>query len=154
MLHFLWCISASCAAMLILQIAIVSILFYSESLHDPRSNFHPSLQFQSQNTNNWIVLVSVIFNLFWTLALIFVPCEIGERMKSEFMKLNFTIGQFDWYSFSYVSQKILPVIIINAQQPVSIEWFGSLSCVREVFKKVCHSINYRDRIHSITYLFS
>lgn len=100
------------------------------------------LQFQSQNVDNWLVFVSVIFNLVWTLALVFVPCEIGERVRSEFMTLNFTISQFDWHLFPDEIQKILPVIIINAQQPVLIEWFGSISCVREVFKKVCRFYSF------------
>lgn len=83
------------------------------------------------------MLVSVVFNLVWTLALVFIPCEIGERVRTEFMKLNFTVSQFDWHLFPYEIQKILPIIILNAQQPVLIEWFGSISCVRDVFKKVC-----------------
>lgn len=102
---------------------------------------HFTNDFQSQNTSNFVALVSVVFNLFWTLALVFVPCEIGERVRMEFMKLDFTIGQFSWHLFSQDIQKILPIVINNAQQPVLIEWFGSISCIREVFKKVCLSIN-------------
>lgn len=149
MLHFLWLISAICGTMLILQIAIVQYFISRLNLFilNLFLIFH---KFQSQNINNYVVLVSVVFNLIWTLALVFVPCEIGERVRSEFMKLNFTIGQFNWYFFSYEIQKTLPIIIINAQADVLIQWFGSISCVREVFKKVCHLIIYfqsNTRVH-------
>lgn len=33
-------------------------------------------------------------------------------------------------------QKILPTILIHAQQPINIHCFGSIPCNRETFKKV------------------
>lgn len=102
--------------------------------------FFSQLKFQSQNIINWSVLVSGIFNLVWTLVLVAAPCEIGERIQSEFMKLDFAISQFNWHLFPYDIRKILPIIIQNAQKPVLIQWFGSISCVRDVFKKVCSNL--------------
>lgn len=96
-----------------------------------------------ENSNDWKMKIYSKFEYYYH--------TLGEEVRSEFMMLNFTIGQFNWHLFSYEIQKILPIIIMNAQQPVLIEWFGSISCVREVFKKVCHS-KIRGRIRSIRYI--
>lgn len=46
------------------------------------------------------------------------------------------IDDFDWYAFPLEMQKIVPLLMIYAQEPVAIECFGSIACVRDVFKRV------------------
>ena len=66
----------------------------------------------------------------------FIACEISQRVNDAFNGLNLTIHQFDWYLFPIEIQRMLPMIIVVAQQPVTLECFGSISCSREVFKNV------------------
>lgn len=67
---------------------------------------------------------------------LFVACELGQRASNAFDEINDVIGQFDWYLFPDELKKILPIIMQFAQRPVDVEFFGSISCSREVFKRV------------------
>lgn len=69
-------------------------------------------------------------------ATVFISCELGQRMSDSFDKINFTIDQLDWYLFPIKIQRMLPMIIEIAQEPVELECFGSIACIREVFKNV------------------
>ena len=62
--------------------------------------------------------------------------EFGQWLTSEYADIEYVIGQLDWHSFPLGIQQILTTIIINAQQPVNIECFGSTSTNRESFQKV------------------
>lgn len=46
------------------------------------------------------------------------------------------IEGLDWYRFPIKLQKMLPIILIDAQQLVALDCFGSITCSREVFKQV------------------
>lgn len=81
------------------------------------------------------VLVTIVSGING-LSLVLVICEFGQRMSDAFEAIEYTIDQFDWYLFPIEFKRMLPIIIANAQQPVKLECFGSISCSREVFRKV------------------
>ena len=85
---------------------------------------------------NIMPLLLLIINGIIAFAMVFIACEIGQRMNDAFDKIDFTIDQSDWYLFPIGVQRMLPTIIAVAQQPVSLECFGSITCTREVFKNV------------------
>lgn len=58
------------------------------------------------------------------------------RMSMEFDDVDAIIGQFKWYLFPLEVQKLLPTLMISAQQEVGFEYFGSKMCNRETFQKV------------------
>lgn len=70
------------------------------------------------------------------LILVFIASELGQRMGDAFEEIDFTIGQFNWYLFPVKIKRMLPMIILDANQPVVLECFGSIACTREVFKNV------------------
>lgn len=70
------------------------------------------------------------------LVIVFIVSELGQRLNNAFEEIDLTIEQFDWYIFPIEIQRMLPMIIANAQQTVSLECFGSIACAREVFKNV------------------
>lgn len=78
----------------------------------------------------------MLFEIFYAFGIVFFVCELSERIINAFGKINDIIEQFDWYLFPVQMQRIMPVIIINAHEPIAIEYFGSRSCSREDFKKV------------------
>lgn len=51
------------------------------------------------------------------------------------------IDALDWYIFPIEMQKMLPTILIEAQQLVALECFGSILCSREVFKQVSENVD-------------
>lgn len=97
----------------------------------------------------------------WSMSLAFVPCELGnramieiywrilyvinilgERVTAAYIAVCDAIDKLDWYAYPIEMQKTLPFILINAQQPVTLKCFGSISCGREVFKRVSIDIRF------------
>lgn len=73
--------------------------------------------------------------LFWAFSLVFICCELAGRIGNQFDDIDYLINQFNWYIFPYGIQKFLPFVILNTQQEVGFECFGSVMCNRETFKK-------------------
>lgn len=72
-------------------------------------------------------------------GLLFFTCEVGQRFSDEFDDICDVIEQFNWYAFPAQVQRMLPIIILAAQQPVAVECFGSIMCLRDTFKSVSTS---------------
>lgn len=92
-------------------------------------------QFNNGNILANISLLS-IFNGLCGLVAVFIACELGQRMTDAFDEINDTLDQSNWYLLPIEFQRILPMIMVNAQQPVFLECFGSIGCTRDVFKNV------------------
>lgn len=67
-------------------------------------------------------------------------CELGQRLTDAFAQIADEIENFEWYLFSHEIQRMLPIILIAAQQPIELECFGAVSGIRDTFKRVCHYI--------------
>lgn len=52
--------------------------------------------------------------------MIFLYCEIGEKVTQKFDEINYEIGQFDWYSFPFELLKFMPTIMLVNQQPMQL----------------------------------
>lgn len=76
----------------------------------------------------------LIVEIFISFGLNFTICEIGQRVSGAFDEVGDAIDELNWYMLPNELQKILPTILINAQQPATLECFGSISCARETFK--------------------
>lgn len=83
-------------------------------------------------------LLLLIFSGIFALTLVFIACELGQRLNNAFDRINLTIDRFNWYLFPNEVKCMLPMIIVLAQQPVSLECYGSIVCTRDVFKDVCN----------------
>ena len=90
-----------------------------------------------------MALVLTIFDACFAFGILLIACELCQQIENAFVEIDDMIGEFDWYLFPNEIQQILPIIIAAAQKPVTIECFGSISCNRDVFKKVS-SINHFD----------
>lgn len=72
----------------------------------------------------------------YSFGFIFIVCDLGQRTSDDFDELNDETTQLDWYLFSEDIKRILLTILINLQEPVVIEIFGSITNCRDCFKKV------------------
>lgn len=82
-------------------------------------------------------MVLVEISLVWYVSVIvLIICELGQRMTDAFEEIDDVIGKFQWYSFPDALKRLMPFMIQFAQQPVDIEFFGSISCSRDTFEKV------------------
>lgn len=84
-----------------------------------------------------MVIVVPAVELFVAFALVLISCELAGRISINFEHICDTIANSKWYLFPISIRKILPTILINAQEEVYFECFGSIPCNRETFKRVC-----------------
>lgn len=101
-----------------------------------------------QKAHNTILIVWSLVQITWPIGMAFVPCEMGERTTGAFDGISDDIEAFDWYAFPIKTQKILPLIMVYAQEPVYYECFGSITCGRFLFKRVSKmQINHKFQHH-------
>lgn len=80
--------------------------------------------------------MKVLFYGLWVTVVVFLACEIGQRFTNSLEDTGDVINELDLYDFPHEIQRMLPIIIKNAQKPVLIKCFGSIACTRDQFKKV------------------
>lgn len=97
---------------------------------------HEKPDFQTHNDGIPVMLLQAVFYGFCAIALVGVVCEVGQQFSNSFTELEVLIGQIHWYTYPYKVQRMLPMIIVNAQQPIAIKCFGSVYCERATFKQV------------------
>lgn len=111
-------------------------MFHIKRFAQFSSIFPMSFRFQLHHGNDIPMMLNSIFNGICGIVTVFIICELCQRMADGFVKIEITIEQFHWYLFPIEIQRMLPVIIAVAQQPVTLECFGSIACTRDVFKDV------------------
>lgn len=80
-------------------------------------------------------------------AIVFLCCEFGHKLSKAFEQIDCVIDKLHWYKFPLHIRKMLPILITNAQEPVALRVFGSVSCAREDFKNVCIILETIHRVH-------
>lgn len=138
---FTWSLFAISGAFVIIQVEIVEYPKTSQS-EDLRpllnlflNFFHIVHWFQMHHGNIIPVLLMILCGIF-AFTLVFITCELSQRLGNAFDEIDFIVDQFDWYLFPIEMKRLLPLIMSISQQPVSLECFGSIMCTREVFKNV------------------
>ena len=92
---------------------------------------------KSQSNRNLFVMIDPCVRIFWSIAQIFLFCNFGENVTNRFSGINDTIYECtSWYSFPKEVQRILPIVMVSAQQSLVIKAFGNISCTRQTFQKV------------------
>lgn len=66
----------------------------------------------------------------------FLACEFGEHLRCAYDKIECEINHLRWYRLSIELRRVLPVIILYAQEPVVMRGLGSVVCSREAFRQV------------------
>ena len=89
-----------------------------------------------------------MIQVIYAFGVVFIACELGQRVNLAFVECSDMIDQFDWYLFPAEIQRLLPIILNFTQQPVEIKCFGSTTLDRETFKYVRIT-----KIHSFQILF-
>lgn len=135
---FLWCLSTISVTLLVVKMEMVECCFINNY------NFHRYLRFilndylsfQSQGTTNPIELIRPLILIFWSFATVVYFCEYGDMVTSRLDEIKDVIWQGDWYAYPNEIQRILPMIVANAQQPVVVHGFGNLVFTRLSIKQV------------------
>ena len=92
------------------------------------------------NDGNFMELIEPFVLAFWSFAFIFLLCNFGENVTSQFTAIDNAISEFDWNFFPHDVQRFLPTIMISTQKPVIFQGiFGNVVCTRAAFKTVSDS---------------
>lgn len=70
--------------------------------------------------------------------MIFLFCNFGEDITTQFKAIDHEIYECDWYLFPRKAQRILPTLVLSTQRPVIFRGFGNVVCTREAFKRVSY----------------
>lgn len=108
--------------------------FYSVHFHFHFVSFPHVIELQSNGEINLNRMIMPVLELVVSFLLVFISCELIGRINYGFEAIGNI--QHEWYLFPSNVQKMLPLILLYAQQPVNINCFGSIPCNRETFKKV------------------
>lgn len=72
----------------------------------------------------------------YSFGLLFMACELGQRVSLAFGECSGMIYQLEWYSLPTTVQRLLPLLLNFTQQTFELNCFGSTTCDREAFKYV------------------
>lgn len=124
-----------CGVMLLVQMEMVkSCLIFIFRFGLFAFNIHNCFFLQAAHDS--VVLFLILSYAFYAFGMMFTVCELCQRVTDSFDEINNRIMAFDWYKYPLKIQKLLPILLIGTQKPVVFECFGSISTLRETFKKV------------------
>lgn len=84
-----------------------------------------------------LIFVVPILNMLWVIFLLFISCELGQRVSNEFDEIDDGVSALNWYRFPKNIWRVIPLIMTDTQQAVRINCFGkNITCTREIFQKV------------------
>ena len=87
-------------------------------------------------------MLSLILIVVPVFGLIFIACELNQRLTDKFDQFDDTLWEIKWYLFPTKFQRFYLIFGSNTQQPVYIRGYGSIFFTRETFKKVIHFIRF------------
>lgn len=135
-LYFLWTILCICVTMLSVQMLIVEYSEFYDLIRFRTDLFSVwNFLFQMYDPSNIMQLTKFCSLVFWSFVQLFLICESSERITDRFDKIEIYV-LCDWYALPLRTQRILPTVIVNTQEPVLLTAVGSLTCTRDTFKQV------------------
>lgn len=134
---FIFTILSICVTLLLIQFEMVELILYFYWVILYRfGKWFVKLLFQANDSTNLSLLVNYAIQIVATYGVIFLICELGERVSNEFIQVDNVVGQLKWYLFPTNIQKILPIVMIGTQEPVIFWGYGNFVSSREAFKNV------------------
>lgn len=134
---FVWSLIEICSAMLQLQTVWFSCIeFRRVSFVSIRLPKFVDPAFQIHNDDNMVLVLLISLQTAYAFGIMYIASELSQRISLAFEDCTKIINQFKWYAYPVDVQRILPIIMSYAQQPVEIQCFGSWTCGRENFKYV------------------
>lgn len=140
--YFLWALLNMCSSLLVFRMQLVeyNLVIKRIKLSFSKGFFpffsHIEIRLKSGRSSNRIDIIVIILLLFWAFSIIFLYCEIGERVTHEFNEFNEQFCQCNWYSFSIEMQRMFIIVMSNTQRPAIIQGYANTVCTRDAFKQV------------------
>lgn len=90
----------------------------------------------AENFSNPMEWIKPGFSIFWSFIFICIFCEFGATIIVQFDLLNDKLIQSNWYLYPIGVQRMVFLLMINAQKSSFIRGFGNIACTREALKRV------------------
>lgn len=74
--------------------------------------------------------------LIWMTIFMFLLCEPGSRMTSQFVAFSDEIDKLDWYLLSIKLRQMYVLFLLDTQNPMKVLSYANITFERETFKKV------------------
>lgn len=108
----------------------------------PNSNFL-CYEFQFIQSNDFILLLTVITSLVAFLPFFFLICHFGESVTTAFAKLNGAIYNMPWYLLAIKEQQCVGPMLLISHQAFHFKGYASLNCSHETFKNVSFLFQFK-----------
>lgn len=76
-------------------------------------------------------------------GLIFLMCEPGERVSTQFQLFDDELVRCNWYKLSIKLRQMYLIFLSDTEQPMNIVSYGGIQCTRETSKNVNISMSKR-----------
>lgn len=70
----------------------------------------------------------------YSYGVVFIFCEFGEQIHSQFDEINDFICELDWFTFPLHIQRMMPMVFLSSQNPAKLSASGGIPCSRPTFK--------------------
>lgn len=86
--------------------------------------------------SNPMAMMEILCLMLWSFAILFLSCELGEMVSTQFDMFEMELRQCDWLYYPIELRRMLVIFMLNAQMPTIIRGFAITSCTRECFMEV------------------
>lgn len=77
-----------------------------------------------------------LIEIIYVFGPVFLYCEIGNRLSSEFETIEDSFYNLNWNAFPDEFRRMMPIILLVTQQPVELSSYGNFTCERATFQAV------------------
>lgn len=77
-----------------------------------------------------------ILSVDFLVVVLFVFCYFGEKLTTEYEKIEHTVYQTTWYLMPIEMQKKIPSLLAITYRTVHLCGFANIQCTHEFFKRV------------------
>lgn len=85
-----------------------------------------------------MLLLAILLTIIPVLGLIFLSCDLGQRLSNVFDEFNNDAWTKNWYLYPLELQRMFLLFGAGTQQSVNIRCYGNILCIRETMRKVIY----------------
>lgn len=120
----------------LLETQIVSRNQFSFHISQINNNWACIGALQGLNTNDQVLIVSILNAILSWLCLFYLLCDYGEDMTQAFRALSISFFDDTWPLYPIELQKLLIIMIQGSQEAVYLKGHASINTSRDIFKQV------------------
>lgn len=121
-------VCSECSSFFIRANIFFYISHYFDSLCDE--------QIKSVPNPNPTELFNSMMGVIWMFGIMFLYCEVGERVTHQFSVFHERLCFSDWFLFPLEMKRMFVIMLSNTHESIIIQGYANTDCTREAFKKV------------------